>query len=292
MIQTLEDLTAATAFERSVIDTIYPIVEVQQARRTLDLRQNVVTLPMQAAMVTTTRDRLIHQLRPLFFGAAWKVLDLIVEYGLNRSGASKTEWRISEKQASVRALRLPPFDVDVDVWARLAALYSGLVEARHCLIHREFTMTSASDITGLRDRKGNPVPDVTAAEQNAFCRAVQRTFISVRRTRFDARDRLDMIASLDQLGQQHQHPVLGGGAADRLPALIITDARREGAKWKADTREALARARRSWPGEPYFDIEVRFSDAGIAPLRGRLDDAPITAEVFIDPSQPPDWLDS
>jgi hypothetical protein len=66
------------------------------------------------------------------------------------------------------------------------------------------------------------------------------------------------------------------------------------AKWSGSrrTERAQAEAERALPSRPHLDIEIHFPGAGLAPLRGRLEDAPRGPAVSIDPSAPPDWIDA
>ena len=121
------------------------------------------------------RAELIHQLRPLLFGAAWKTLDLLFELAFHQASLvprSLSRWRILDKQAHARARSgtLAPLSSDSDIWSRLCALYANTVEARHCLTHRSFLLNLEGDMTNLRAPNGMAQPDVTSSEQQAFCR--------------------------------------------------------------------------------------------------------------------------
>jgi hypothetical protein len=237
-----------------------------------------------------SRNALIHELRPLLFGAAWKILDLLVEYGLNQV-TPQAHWTIQAKQAQASSAAVVPLSNDQAVWSRVAALYANTVEARHCLIHRRFVFSAVGDMTQLVDRQGAPMPDVTAEEQNAFCRVAQRASIVLQLGRFSPRDRLDIVASLDKIVAQHGLGALGGGASARLPELVQVNAQSSIVGWTVDIAGTLDNAEKVFPGRAYFDIEISFPGKGLPPLVGRLEDAPRGSAIPIDPGNPPAWVD-
>lgn len=78
MVTSLADFEEDTAFERSVLDVAFPVLGPCDS---LDLRgpNPHVTLTAWICDSETARRELVHQLRPLFFGAARKMLDLLLE---------------------------------------------------------------------------------------------------------------------------------------------------------------------------------------------------------------------
>jgi hypothetical protein len=245
---------------------------------------------VEESFADESRNLIIHKLRPLLFGAAWKILDLLVEYGLNQI-TPQAQWTIQAKQAKASSAVVAPISNDQDVWSRVAALYANTVEARHCLIHRRFVFSAVGDMTQLVDRQGMPMRDVTAEEQNAFCRVAQRASIILQLGRFSPRDRLDLVASLDTLVAHHGLAALGGGASFRLPEIVYVNAQPATAGWTVDIARALDSAGRTFPGRAYFDIEISFPGTGLPPLVGRLEDAPHGSAIPIDPASPPEWID-
>jgi len=293
-MQTVQDFIDATAFEGFALATVSPLVDPHAARGILDLRFNEVKVQLEGIEIggAAAREALIRNLRPLLFGAAWKILDLIVEYALNQAHARPSYWRIDEKRARTRTGVVAPVPFDHDIWARLTALYAGTVEPRHCLIHRRFVFTPAGDMEQLADKAGNPIPNpnLTAIEQDAFCRVAQRVAAILQTPRFMPRDRLDIVASLDLLTAHHGHGPLGGGATARSPELVKVDAEHGLSGWTVDVAGAKAAAQKTFPGRPYFDVEINFPRTGFPPLVGRLEEAPENSAVPIDPSNLPAWI--
>ena len=151
MITTLQDYVDASAFERTVLSTVYPLVNPAAARGGYDLRTNTARIVLSDDFGSGGRDDLVRELRPLLFGAAWKVLDLLVEYGLKQVDP-RPEWRINDKKACVVGVTLPPLSADAAIWSRISATYANTIEQRHCLVHRSFVMTPAGAMTQMVDR--------------------------------------------------------------------------------------------------------------------------------------------
>lgn len=300
MIQTVQGFVEASAFERSALASVYSLVTSRCERGGLDLRSNRGSIAALSAndLAEEARIELIQKLRPLLFGAAWKVLDLLVEYGLNKKSLiekkqPKAHWDIKEKTKKVSGAVVVPLSDDAGVWSRVSALYKNTVEIRHCLVHRRFVVFADGTMSHFVDKEGTPLalPPLIADEQNAFCRIAQRTFIIVKSSCFTPRDRLDIVGWLDQMTNHHGLGVIGGGAPERVPELIRVNAQQEPSGWVVDIATAQARAKQHYPDRPYFDVEIYFPDTGLPPLRGRLEHAPRDSPVPIDPANPPAWID-
>jgi hypothetical protein len=292
MIGSVADFLDATAFEHAALAAIFPLVSRQDRQGTLDLRTKNITLHLKSIVSVGDggRNALVEQLRPLVFGCAWKILDLLIEFGLN-AAVGQRDWKIEEKQRDAATGQVPPMSTDPDAWPRLCAVYRGTVQARHCLIHRRFVLAGGA-MTELRDKHGNLHPDVSASEQDALCRLAQRARVVVEIGSLSARDRLDMVSSLDTLAAHHGLPIIGGGSPSKLPERIVLDAVLNGRVWRIDAPSALAEANRAFPGRQYFDVEINFPGSGFPPLIGRLEDAPKLRDVEIDPSNPPPWIEA
>jgi hypothetical protein len=110
MLTSLPDFDDSSAFERSALAAVFPLMPVPQsvARASVDLRagRRGATIGIMAIddLGDAARHALIDQLRPLCFGAAWKVLDLFFELALHSDGLSPKQpgkWTIAEKQGLV-----------------------------------------------------------------------------------------------------------------------------------------------------------------------------------------------
>lgn len=209
---------------------------------------------------------------------------------LGGSRPKKGSMRIKEKQAQARAGggRYPPLSDDAEVWKRITLLYAETVEARHSLVHRKFNVDSSGSM-GIANRTGEPMPSLTAAEQEALCRVAQMVLGIGISQRWNARERAYLSWSLDKLARHHGQPPLGGSAA-RPVEIVRIDARRSGEDWVADLANARAHAARAFAHSKFVDIEIHFPNSGLPPITGRLEEAPGGSAVTIDPSNPPEWV--
>lgn len=292
MIHTLSDLQDSITYEKLVLASIFPLVDMQSRGASLDIRHETETLTIPGVNFGVGLPREFEQvLRPLFFASAWKILDLVVEYGLRDLITSNRPTFHNKAECASRAEGLPPLSTDPELWKRISSLYRNTVEARHCLVHRRFKLQPNGDMTDLFDEHGATCKDVTADDQVEFCRLAQRIACIAQRQCMSPRERLDLVASLDALMHHHQYGSLGGGEPARKPAIVLVNAQYSGRAWSVNTIDALSKAKQSMPGHPYYDIEVYFPGVGIPPLRGRLEEAPQGPNVIFDPSDPPEWMD-
>jgi hypothetical protein len=103
MISTLQDFEEGTAFELYVLERVRPAIE-QHGGASIDLRDSktvaAVGVFVSESVSGAALDALKDELAPLMFGAAWKVLDLLLEFALNRAGLTPAhnDWSIAEKQ--------------------------------------------------------------------------------------------------------------------------------------------------------------------------------------------------
>lgn len=297
MIQSLTDLEEATAFERMTVRTIFPAPIRMPGRPSLDLRTNAIYLYAESARSADDgRAETIKQLRPLVFAAAWKILDVVVELALHQDGLSPShkEWRITEKVTHARKAAgvVVPLSSRRDLWWRVAQLYAETEEARNCLIHRKFVMSAGGDITSLADRGGNLKADVSASDQEAFCRVAEAVASSAIAKRFTPRDERDLSWWLDQLTRHHgQPPLAKGGGRVRSIESVAVNATSTAQGWVLNLADTKKKAASSFQDRPYVDVEIFFPGAAFAPLRGRLEEAPDDPTFLLDPSAPPSWVD-
>jgi hypothetical protein len=226
-------------------------------------------------------------LRPLLFGAAWKILDLLIEWGLHGQGVGNA---IQAKADHARQAVVPNLSADPRVWSRIAGVYAGTVEQRHCLVHRSFAAGAAGDMTNMLDRHGAPIIDLNADEQIALSQLAQRC-VQVVRDGFTTRTRAHVEVALDGLHRFHGLGRTGPGVPARVPLLITVNAALQGTTWTVDLLAAKHAARRVFPAYTFFDLEIHFPGSGLAPLRGSLDAAPNASAEPITPSAPPPWID-
>lgn len=291
MVQSLNDFEESTVFERSVLAAVFPIVDFQSTGAILDLTSGdngPLNLP-GAHWGTEPPSAFVQMLRPLFFASAWKILDLLIEYGLKKH--SKLKPSIEWKKSKANTASVPYLSSDNQIWERISSLYINTIEIRHCLVHRRFIVDANGNMTNLVDIHGAPLPNVMAEEQVEFCRVIQRSASIALKQGMSVRDRLDLVASLDVLGGLHGLGLIGDGVHARKPDMVRVNATYISSSWQVDTITALSRACQKMPGQPYYDIEVNFPGTQIPPIRGRLEEAPQDQNLLIDPSNPSPWMD-
>jgi hypothetical protein len=283
----------ATAFERFVLDRAMPLLPTSEARSVIDLRGpgvSVAVTPVPARVYAgdVAGTVKLDLLRPLIFGAAWKVLDLLIEFATGKQGSIKSK---AEKAAADRVPAVLPFDGQHDLWIRLMRLYASTTTLRHSLVHRQLKIDAATGHMEGTIKPGEPPPrPITAAEQTAFCQAAQGTAEAVIAGAgvLSGRQRDQLSWVLDQLEAHHEQPSLGGSPVHGVIPVVVVDAEPLTPDEVAvDPPQILNRARQGTPDRSHFDLRLHLPDGRL--LAGSLEDAPARRVTFsID--NPPGWL--
>ena len=82
MISSVTEFVEATAFERGALEGLVPLPTARPHSAIKDIQNNAVRVTMGTAVVRVYAGGIkeVHvDLRPLAFGAAWKVIDLLIE---------------------------------------------------------------------------------------------------------------------------------------------------------------------------------------------------------------------
>lgn len=301
VISTLSDFEDATAFERYALARAIPILEAGTERpSSVDLRQGggnaILVVMAETARVGGGDDGLRDAaVRPLFFGAAWKVLDLLMELAFGRAGLTPknkyNRWTIAKKKGLAKKGRgaLPPLTGDAAIWSRIGHCYANTVDARHSLVHGGGVQVDPTNgaLTGT-DKEGHPIPPIDADTQAAFCRVAQHAAKAAISGAFPARTRSNFCWHLDQLASLHREPLIGGTEA--APAIrVLANAIPTGSGWDLNPGQILADAQRTFPAAHYFDLELYLPHDDSHYWSGGLESAPSGPTPF-DPDAPPSWL--
>jgi len=240
---------------------------------------------------------------PLVFGAAWKVLDLLVELRLEQLGVSKNaqgrysiEMKVGEVNNGTVSAPAPfdnPEGTLCTLWEQVLKCYAVTEDMRHSLVHRRLTVDQSTGVmsgtpgpTGVSPRP--LTPPLTPAELDAFCRVsegVAEAVISGALSRRRA-DQLKWL--LDQLGSHHQQPPFGIPSTDGLIPVFVVE-RTPVVKYELtlDFAAIRQRARTLYPSASYYDLQIRIPDGRI--LVGGLEETADDEVTFsLDPL--PDWL--
>lgn len=154
MIGSVAEYDDATAFERWALEGLVPLPAARPHSAVKDIENNAIRVIAGTAVVRVYAGGVkeVHvDLRPLAFGAAWKVLDLLIELALSQAGIAVGTVTIAEKVEHARnaAGQCPPLTGDTVLWRALRATYAGTEEVRHSLVHRTAEVDRASgELTG------------------------------------------------------------------------------------------------------------------------------------------------
>ena len=142
---------------------------------------------------TRLREELRSSLYSLSFGAAYKVLDILVEHIARANNPSVGRLSFIDKNRILETrpqILPPPLNFHLELWSRLATLYSIFQEARHAVVHRRCQLTNSGDLEIYDDKKWH-AHTITSCEIDFFVAAVQtiaglviNTHDDNRRTRF------------------------------------------------------------------------------------------------------------
>jgi len=151
--RTAAEFLEETEFEASALSVVAPSAIARERQGTVELGSRNVVLHMSETigLGDESRRTSLDQFRPLLFGCAWKVIDLLVELGLNLTRGTQRR-SISTKAANAESGVVRPFSSENEIWRRVCALYRGFLQARHCLVHRRFAASRFG--LGLRSELG------------------------------------------------------------------------------------------------------------------------------------------
>ena len=294
---TWSDFQDATALERDVLRRALPTVPSSgqtHARATYDATKTTqisigVTETVGFAPETCV-ERLA--LRPLLVGAAWKVLDLLLEHALAHASLPHDrngEYTIGLKQRHARTAQHRPARFATAVWAPLMGAYDATVEIRHSLVHRRAHTDTSGALVGV-DRNRNPLRPLVPTEQEAFVRAALSAADAALASSVHARDEARLLSHLAALTALTGHPVAAASQPTVIPeiTIVVDSDQSDPSRYLIDLP-----AVRAWLPFPTAgdcaDVIVAPRDRPGQELRGRLEDAPHSV-VYVDPDAPPAWL--
>lgn len=284
-----------SALERDLLSRALPLVPTSSqgtSRATLDLATNTSKVDLSVSDVLgTTPDRCIELLglRPLLVGAAWKVLDLLVETALDEAGVqfdARRGYTIKKKVESARRPVAGPGSIDPVAWNALMTVYANTEDLRHSLVHRRAHTDSNNALVGV-DPTGKPIRPLAAVAQEAFVRSVLRAS-DLATSAVDERAHADLVHQLAALQQIHGENMQSVQVPAAVPEItvIIGDESRVNNCYQIDLDKIRDRV---FKDVIYADLILKFRDRPGQDLRGRLEKAP-QGIATVDPDQPPNWL--
>ncbi|WP_336269506.1 hypothetical protein [Vreelandella arctica] len=294
---TIDGFIEATEFERLALDRYLPLIG-EEPGDTWDFRQAMEgsgPICLQVHFVTEVSrrdDALRAALLPLVFGAAWKVLDLLLELAFSRAGRKPDQergWSIKKKcrLAKQGAGDISLLGTEALTWQAIAQLYAETAEHRHCLVHRTASFSvSPLQLTGT-SQAGALLP-LDEQELYAFIHLAQLVADGVRNGGVSQRSVDHLHLCLRKL-ERHTGVKMEEGAPLQPPlnARIALELNSHGL-WLADfayLHEQLARR------APHQHVDVRIEIPGESgyELFGHVENIP-QQTVTIDLSKLPDYL--
>lgn len=231
-------------------------------------------------------DRLLDRLRPLLTGAAWKILDQLVEHQLgHRPGDPHRPITGKLRSAEKHGVKSPLPKELRNTWHGLLDAYREYVEVRHGLIHRTAYATNEGGLVTTLDDGVTPTK-MTTPEQTALCRLSRRVADYVLHGRSDYDICADMGQQLNLLTRvtQREWP-----ARNRAARVEFIDYARPGLDYKLRPAEVEQRVLQSLPTTTSIDVVIEI-DRGqhrflVGPLELARDE-----ELAISEEKYPAWM--
>lgn len=291
MIASVQDFQEATVLERRMLEWSAALSPKSSAPSRLDLREDIPdqSTGLVGQSIGGSDPQETHKkFRPLLFGTAWKVLDLMLELALHHlAKPDHQQWSIKDKRCHANKFdgQLPGLTDCQDIWQRICKTYVATVEARHALVHRRLECDSAGAFVNL----SSAPCIVTAAEQGAIQGlALYASGVALRQTCRE-RDKLVLGRYLNMLSNLHNLPKLAF-ATEQQPDLVVINAERFQGQWQFDASSVLKRATDSFPGRSYYDVEVHFPNSTFPPVRGELETAAKSGVICFNTDTPQPWI--
>jgi hypothetical protein len=227
MPNNLSEFEDDTAFDRYVLDRATPLLPREAGTSFIELGDGNSTSVAVGVQPVTVRLGVVDSMgsggdqlgpgdiRPLLFGAAWKVLDQLVELCLELANVAhdrRWDYSISFKESAATrgtVTAAPPFDGRSDLWTRVLRSYASTAALRHSLVHRRLSVNrSTGELAGVaRPGESAPTP-LSADEQSAFIQMTIGVAEGVIGEELQTR-RADQLGwAMDQITVLHGQPAL------------------------------------------------------------------------------------
>ena len=293
---TWSDFDLDSALERDVLRRALPLVPtVSDGSRRVTVDRATGRASVNVELTDTlgpTPEGCVDLLaiRPLLLGAAWKVIDLLLEAALDEAGqrpsGNRGRWSIDEKIKKAKKRSAQPAPVDAQTWDALMGTYVATKDLRHSLVHRRVYTNASNELVG-RDDNGLPLRPLSPVEQEALARAALRAAELVTAATPDPRVRADLVRQLVDLRGLNGVALPAVPRSEVLPEItVIIDSDPDAPGKHVLDVPALAPHR---PAHGYADLVITARDRSGQQLLGQLENAP-DQRVSIDFDNPPRWL--
>jgi hypothetical protein len=292
-------LAEQTAYERYVLRSATPLVKgvIGSVDLRRDPRGDVSGIAAGVEPCREVLDQFKLKFVPLMFGAAWKILDLIVEDSLGplaaRPNGRPRHWRIEDKATEVLtssgAIKArKPFTRRQAEWTAAMRMYANTKELRHAVTHRDAGRDANGNLDiEVTDNQGDTRRHVMSLdEQLAFCRATRRLIDAILTKQLHARNRDDLAFHLAQ-ARQYSLATFDGRDLCAIREIIVNLP--EVAPGVARVDVPAAKAAIKGQPEPHVADLVAFVPGLSAPLVGALEKMPAVVREF-SIVNPPRWL--
>jgi hypothetical protein len=297
VITTIDEFRDAVAFETYVLDKMLPVLGGSE-NGSIDLRGGgtvaSVAITITENISAGAVERVKNELAPLLFGAAWKTLDLVLEFALHSAGLqpdrNASEWSISSKKN--HALKAAGdhnlLTANGQIWRAITALYANTVEHRHCLVHRTAIVDSSSGSLSGKDRSGSKLQSLSLEEQKATARIALLAAEGILNAGITPRNEDHLKFFLDQVASHTNQPLFGV-TKQGAPAQILTELVVEDDKYVVDVTAAAERASKVFQGVLHFNVIFDVPDESGRRLRANLEDIP-AGRIVINLDALPSWM--
>ncbi len=296
MITTLQEFEESTAFELYVLETVRPAIE-QHDGACIDLRGGKtvaeVSVIFNDSLYAEAVDSLKDKLAPLLFGAAWKVLDLLLEFALTSAtlAPARHDWSIAEKQQHAQSASGDKgvLGCSQQVWTAVLSVYAATVEHRHCLIHRTAKVDATSGTLEGVDRGNQPLKPLTRDEQVALAKASGLIARRVVAGGLDRRAEDHLKYYLDLLGAHSGLPRFGISGIN-APVDILLTLMNDGGRLILDMSGVVERAREVFQTVAHFNLLIDVPDGSGRRLFAQAEACP-PGQTTINLNALPAWLE-
>lgn len=263
-------LAEGFALELAILETAFP--------PRWDRENGIVDLRGDSARILETitdvmgfggREELVEgAFLPLLFGAAWKVLDIIVERGVQLEDSRQLRPQIATKVKRVKETEGADFIallLRADIAKAIAGLYANTHELRHSVVHRRVDRDADGGLLGEGSMR------LAKAEVIALC---ELAIIVGRCASAPADRRAQSHAAwlANKLTMVHCGPILTDAHKPTPMDVVLVAAEREGDRWTVNTE--LVHRRVTDNGHPFAWLEVHPPGDEFAVIRTQLHEAP------------------
>jgi hypothetical protein len=279
----------STAFERFALESTAALRSTERRRSAYyDMRTGRCRIfaYVSAAVSDGDAQRLRLSLRPLMFGAAWKILDLALLHAID--GPADKTVQISAKVKEARSASPPtPFSGTPDLWYRIIDTFEATQELRNGLVHREARVSGERSLTVTRKADGGN-DTLNADEQLAFCRLAQLVARALIDGQLDERAIFDISDQLNVLMVFSGQTAKVGRDYQRIFEIVSPLATTEGFV-QIDVPTLVKATKDAFPDAGYIDLVGILDENRGTVLVGALDTADQTVhEVSL--ADLPRWL--